>query len=432
LPKQPTATDGQYEGYNYLGLGIILLLLLGLAKRPAVVRELGSRRLIPLLVVSLLCSALAVSATVTFGSIVLLKLKLPWSFEQLLMAFRSSGRLFWPVHYLLLLTAIVLTYRLWRKRYGIVLLSLALVLQLFDLNQLRHWTYNYSAGPAAPSPLVAPEWKALKTGHSKLMVIPPWQCNKELTPGGPTGSAIFGMLASAQHMKLNSYYTGRVGDAELRLHCLDIPHQVQRGLLDPTAAYIVDDRTLVALGISAVNSHDCSRVDGFNLCVRAQAGGGRQSGWIELLPVIDKGRLKLAGNPAASPVLISGWGPIELRGTWTIATPARLAFRIGGDAAQRPLNVRLKFTALMINGRQGYRIRHRDRVITKDSITAAPGIGLQPLDAIVQVQPDPKGIVVLDVETERSPASQGINTDSRGLALTEIVIEPAGVDVLPR
>jgi hypothetical protein len=309
------------------------------------------------------------------------------------------------------------------KRYGIVLLSLALV--------------------PAPSPLVAPEWKALKNAHSKLMVIPPWQCNRELTPGGPTGFAIFGMLASAQHMKLNSYYTGRVGyytgrvgDAELRLHCSDIPHQVQHGLLDPTAAYIVDDRTLVALGISAVNSHDCSRVDGFNLCVRAQAGGGRQSGWIELLPVIDKGRLKLAGNSAASPVLISGWGPIELRGTWTFATPARLAFRIGGGAAQRPLNIRLKFTALMINGRQGYRIRHRDRVIAEDSITAAPGIGFQPLDAIVQVQPDPKGIVVLDVEPERlaSPASQGIEPDSRtlGLALTEIVLEPAGVDVLPR
>jgi hypothetical protein len=435
LPRQPTATDGQYEGYNYLGLGIILLLLLGLAKRPAVVRELGCRRLIPLLIVSLLCIALAASATVTFGSIVLLKLKLPWSFEQLLMAFRSSGRLFWPVHYLLLLTAIVLTYRLWPKRYGIVLLSLALVLQLFDLKQLRHSTYGNFAVPA-PSPLVAPEWKALKNAHSKLMVIPPWQCNRELTPGGPTGFAIFGMLASAQHMKLNSYYTGRIGDAELRLHCSDIPHQVQRGLLDPTAAYIVDDRTLVALGISAVNSHDCSRVDGFNLCVRAQAGDGRQSGWIELLPVIDKGRLKLAGNSAASPVLISGWGPIELRGTWTFATPARLAFRIGGDAAQRPLNVRLKFTALMIKGRQGYRIRHRDRVIAEDSITAAPGIGFQPLDAIVQVQPDPKGIVVLDVEPERlaSPASQGIEPDSRtlGLALTEIVLEPAGVDVLPR
>ena len=435
LRQQPTATDEQYEGYNYLGLGIILLLLLGLTKQPAIVRELGSRRLLPILAVSLLCSALAASPTVTLGSTVLLKLKLPWSLEQPLTAFRASGRLFWPVHYLLLLTAIALTYRLWRKRYGIVLLSLALVLQLFDLQQLRHSTYDTFAGPA-PSPLVAPEWQDLKNAHSTLMVIPPWQCNPELTPGGLAGFAIFGMLASAQHMQLNSYYTGRIGDAERRLHCSDIPHQVQRGILDPTAAYIVDDRTLMALAVSAVNSHDCSRVDGFNLCIRAQAGGGWQSGWIELLPVIDQGRLKLGGNPAASPGLLSGWGPIESGGSWTYATPARLAFRIGGDAAQRPLNVRLKFTALMVNGRQGYRIRHRDRVIAEDSIIAAPGIGIQPLDAIVQVQPDPKGIVVLEVEPERlaSPASQGINADSRtlGLALAEIVLEPAGVDVLPR
>jgi hypothetical protein len=194
--------------YNYLGLGIILLLLVGLTKQPAIVRELGSRRVLPILAVSLLCSALAASPTVTLGSTVLLKLKLPWSLEQPLTAFRASGRLFWPVHYLLLLTAIMLTYRLWRKQYGIVLLSLALVLQLFDLQQLRRSTYDTFAGPAAPSPLVAPEWKALKNAHSTLMVIPPWQCNPELTPGSLAGFAIFGMLASAQHMKLNSYYTG--------------------------------------------------------------------------------------------------------------------------------------------------------------------------------------------------------------------------------
>ena len=82
----------------------------------------------------------------------------------------------------------------------------------------------------------------------------------------------------------------------------------------------------------------------------------------------------------------------------------------------------------MVNGRQGYRIRHQDRVIAEDSITAAPGIGLQPLDATARVQPDPKGVVILDVEPERlaTPASQGINTDQRtlGLALTEIVLEP--------
>jgi hypothetical protein len=344
LPQQPTATAGQYEGYNYLGLGIIVLLLLGLARQPAVVRELGSRRLLPIFAVSLLCSALAASPTVTLGPIVLLNLKLPWSVEQLLMTFRASGRLFWPVHYLLILTAIVLTYQVWWKRYGIVLLSLALVLQLFDVQQLRHLTYNTLARPA-PSPLGAPEWKALKNAHSKLIVIPPWQCSKEITPGGPDtpgghdGAVIFGMLAHAQHMKLNSYYTARTGDTERQLHCVDIPHQVQRGLLDPTAAYVVDDRTLIALAMSAVNSHDCSRVDGFNLCVRAQAGGGRQSGWTELLPVIDKGSLKFGGNLAASPGLISGWGPIEPGGAWTYETPARLAFRIDGDVPQRPLTI---------------------------------------------------------------------------------------------
>jgi hypothetical protein len=88
-----------------------------------------------------------------------------------------------------------------------------------------------------------------------------------------------------------------------------------------------------------------------------------------------------------------------------------------------PSVIRLKFSALMVNGRQGYRIRHQDRVIAEDSIT---GIGLQPLDAIAQVQPDPKGVVILDVETERlaTPASLGINTDQRtlGLILTEIVL----------
>lgn len=425
LPTLPSATDGQHEGYNYLGAGIIVLLAAGLARKPASLRSLFSHRLFPLLLLSLLCTLLAASSRITFGSITLVDLHLPHVAHALLSSLRASGRLFWPVHYLLLLAAILLTYKAWGSKHGVILLGAMLAFQSVDLHQLRRSVSGVlMAHPTAR--LVSDEWKMLNRDHTALMVVPPFQCGSSETPGGRDGVRLFGLLAAAQNLKLNSYGAGRISHSARRLHCSKIVHELEHGVLDPDAAYVVSDRLRVDIATAGVRSHTCSRVDGFNLCVRAR--GGREDGkdWVEMLPEIGKGATRMDAETA--PLLLFGWGRPEVGGVWTRSTTARLAFRVDPGLRRAPISITLIFNALMIDGRQGYTILYKGRVLSSKSVQSQHGPAIRRLKATLELQPDTNGAVILDVVSERlgSPASQGFNKDPRslGLLLTKIVIEP--------
>src|SRR5205085_7341023 len=64
-------SNQEYEGYNYLGLGVVLLGMLCLARRPALLTKLWSPALRPLVIASALLALLALSIRVTLGQTVL-------------------------------------------------------------------------------------------------------------------------------------------------------------------------------------------------------------------------------------------------------------------------------------------------------------------------------------------------------------------------
>ncbi len=265
LPALPLATPGQYEGYSYLGFGIIALLVVNLVRAPRALRWLGSPLAIPLVVLSIVCTVAALSSTITLGSRTLLHVPLPRPVEFLAETFRASGRLFWPVHYLLVLAAVVLTYRLWRSPWRESIIVVALVLQIAD-----EWGQSRVSKAHFDRPVVSPlrseRWSALGANHERLVVIPPALCPGAL--GGADGFAVFGKLAAAQHRATNTYAPARVGERALQLHCADIPARVRQGELDPRAAYVIDETTRAALDRASPSSHQCSGVDDFTLCTR--------------------------------------------------------------------------------------------------------------------------------------------------------------------
>src|SRR5262245_47393775 len=127
LPALPLRYATQYEGYNYLGAGMLMLLAVNLAARPRAIVWLTDRRLLPLLVLAIVSTLLAASTTVTFGSRTLFEIPLPaWAMGPL-HGLRASGRLFWPTYYLIVLAALSLTFNVWRSPYRIAILAIALV-----------------------------------------------------------------------------------------------------------------------------------------------------------------------------------------------------------------------------------------------------------------------------------------------------------------
>jgi hypothetical protein len=265
LPALPLRFPQQYEGYNYLGLGMMALLVLNLARRPQSILWLAERRLLPLVGLALVSTALAASASVTFGSSMLFTITLPTAIAPAIQGLRASGRLFWPAYYLIYAAALSLTFWVWKAPYRGLILAAALAVQVADLTPMRT-KVRVVYRNRFESPLKSPAWKDLGRKYDNLILIPPYQCDPYKGAGGLYSYVWFGEFAAAERMRLNSYYAARYTRPELDAHCVDLLRTQLEGTLDARSAYVVTDAVRTAWDLAGMRSHRCQLTDGFNLC----------------------------------------------------------------------------------------------------------------------------------------------------------------------
>ncbi len=174
LPSVQTNIN-EWEGANYLGIGVFLLLAIGLlAGGWRDLRRLIAPRFLPLVAMAVGMGIFALSNKVAFGSIELFTVPLPHWLERFLTTFRSSGRMFWPLGYLLIFFGLVLVARHLRASWAAVL-CLTLALGQF-LDEQRGWRGAY-IGPSRTgsywnTPLQSPLWAALAPHYSKVRSLP--------------------------------------------------------------------------------------------------------------------------------------------------------------------------------------------------------------------------------------------------------------------
>lgn len=140
----PIYNDFQYEGFAYLGLGMLMLtvsVLVGaigllLLKKPA--QKLSEyirihHRQFLLAVLFLLFILLAAGPIYTFNAHRLVAIPLPGAIGRIADIFRSNGRMIWVSMYILMLAVFVCTDRMIRGGVRVVALVLALIIQIVDL-----------------------------------------------------------------------------------------------------------------------------------------------------------------------------------------------------------------------------------------------------------------------------------------------------------
>lgn len=167
LPPWPQASAGQYEGFAYLGAGVIAIVVVAVVtlagwpfrerRNVAVVPEAASRATwLWLLAACTGLALLALSIRPSIGNRILFDVRVSETVHQLLGVFRASGRFIWPLTWLLMGWAIA---RVARLRGGIALLAGALLLQAVDLtprnidfyNVFRKGTSDLQPVPSAPA-----------------------------------------------------------------------------------------------------------------------------------------------------------------------------------------------------------------------------------------------------------------------------------------
>ena len=172
----PFYTQGQYEGFSYLGMGIILLCACGIVlmvknifrrRKPSVYQVMTVLMSIGLIV-------LAASPTITWNDKLLLQLPYFSTIYKYWGIFGSCGRMAWPVVYFLMIFGITSIGNMkWkRKEISCVVLILACLVQVVDLSgQLYKRHENYSEKVVYQSPLAGTVWDdIISSGEYKHVV----------------------------------------------------------------------------------------------------------------------------------------------------------------------------------------------------------------------------------------------------------------------
>lgn len=171
VAKEPDATGGQYEGFSYLGFGVIALIAVNIYwSRPMIKRALSTYRLPTLAVV--LMAVYALSNRVWLGESSLVSLPDLGPMDWIADRFRASGRFVWPLVYVLVVGAIFLTVRRFRSGTATALLLGALALQTIDMAGTAQATHDVLR-TSEPQYLQADTWTHLIEQHSLLRVSQP-------------------------------------------------------------------------------------------------------------------------------------------------------------------------------------------------------------------------------------------------------------------
>ena len=167
LPARPQLY-GQYDGFNYLGFGMLALLVALCAA--AVILAVRSkadraalagllRRNAVLILGMAFMTLFAITNVVCFDDVELLNLPLPDGVLKLCGIFRASGRMFYPVYYVLMTACIVglarLLHRVGKARLYPAALVLAAAVQLLDISEMiaeKHTAMAETAAKPRPYP----------------------------------------------------------------------------------------------------------------------------------------------------------------------------------------------------------------------------------------------------------------------------------------
>lgn len=204
------ATGGQCEGYNYLGAGILLLIVVHIAFSWSLLkRAIKCNASLFFMLACLLL--LALSTRVYIGNWLILNLEhLNFLIKPLIGHFRTSGRLFWPIYYVLTVFLVLLTFKRFSPNVARIVIVVAVVIQIADTQFLRH---NMAQAAAVGYPQVLPKqaWTELLNAHKFVKQYPSFQCGGWANyqwPGNNPNMELL-LIAATLNKPINSAYLAR-------------------------------------------------------------------------------------------------------------------------------------------------------------------------------------------------------------------------------
>lgn len=324
LPVAPQGEGQLFEGFQYLGAGLLAVILAALATlawpqgRARLWRLRQLAWLTPALLVLL---TLALSDQVQFHGRVVAHLPLDWLPLHLTSVFRASGRLFWPCTYVLLFVSLILVLSLPRPAAYALGLG-ALALQAVDLSRFTSAERATTAEAAAPARYAwarSREWDRL-IGAADVV---------EFQPPDPHANdrAFYEIVWRASSLKrpVNVMYTARTKPVQAAFEAASRNRFIS-GQLDPQRLYVL----LSGCAPPAIDGARLRQLDHILVIPPAGFGDSRGLGPAPPAPAFPFGRtVGLYTTPQDFRCMLGkNWGMPQGRGVRSDGTAPDLLLRL--------------------------------------------------------------------------------------------------------
>lgn len=254
------AAAGQYEGYAYMGAGVILLGLVAVFRQALALREL--RRIdwkhLPFVLACLVLIVLALSPKVTVGSRTIFTYDDDWWGP--LRLFRSSGRLFWPVYYAIVVGVLSTVCQL-RYWLALVLMIGAIGLQVVDTTDhfraaRLHRTLGFN------SPLRSAFWAVAPPHYKRLTLVPTSLCS----PVAFLEARLFMLLAGYHRLAINAGAPARLDALKVQKYCAELGTQLRQGIVSHEELYVLSRDVAATFKNASAGTLACTTENGFSVC----------------------------------------------------------------------------------------------------------------------------------------------------------------------
>ncbi len=315
LSQIALASEGQYEGFNYLGLGMLLMLLITLPKMSNALKDSVKKRLIPLLVILFLLYLFALSNKITFGSTVLLELDYPWILNQLGNILRSSGRMFWPVYYAIVLMTIFIIIKYYTSKQSITILSVLLLVQIIDF--YPSYQNRDLNDRVFKNQLKSKQWTLIAKNIEHIVMIPP------LNQSDTNNS--FALYTANNNLDINIGYVARENTHARRKYNLKLIDNFKNHLLDEKTLYVIDKDFLIIPTKKDKEKYIFGRLDSYHLIVPKNSNLNLEY-WLDLTDWKDITNKTIPFN--SKDVIFDGWSDPESTHRWSLNNNSRISFKI--------------------------------------------------------------------------------------------------------
>lgn len=233
LPQQP----GQYDGFNYLGLGVLaaiaaaLLLNVRQLRRDPQQVKLWWKRNWPVFAACVFLTLFAVSNKIYWGNTGV-ELPLPEALLELCGIFRSSGRMFYLVAACMLVYALYTLRSKLPGRYAVLALAFLVGVQAFDLSAAAQQKRQMFEQPINATAVNNEQTANLGAGHTSLLAAGEVREDR---------LRLLAILAGKQGLATNLDIAVSGSHLAAEASRADTARQLAAGQYDPAAVYVTTD-----------------------------------------------------------------------------------------------------------------------------------------------------------------------------------------------